>query len=127
MRFALHPRLRHVASGATKSGSPSQGGVESGETLAAAAVLELFEETVIRIDEDNLVGPVHVGTHSFTYRGIDRVNDSTFFAVAPDDVVVNLQGARRRRGQQHSRRCLVEPVGTESRSLLVESATARHS
>lgn len=68
------------------------GGAEPGETLTGAAVRELFEETGIRIGQDQLVGPVHRGTHTFSFDGLDYVSDSTFFAVAVDDVVVTFEG-----------------------------------
>ena len=68
------------------------GAVEPEETMMTAAVRELLEETGIRIDEDQLVGPIHRGTHTFSFNGLEYVNDSTFFAVAVDDVTVCFDG-----------------------------------
>lgn len=47
------------------------GAVESGESLAAAAVRELWEETGIEITEQRLGLPYHRGTHAFSYDGVD--------------------------------------------------------
>jgi 8-oxo-dGTP pyrophosphatase MutT (NUDIX family) len=68
------------------------GGVEAGETAERAAVRELREETGIEVDASQLVGPIHRGSHAFSYGGIDYLSDSTFFAVAVDDVVVSFDG-----------------------------------
>lgn len=68
------------------------GAVEPEETVTGAAVRELLEETGIRIDPDQLVGPIDRGTHIFSFNGVDYVSDSTFFAVAVDDVVVTFEG-----------------------------------
>lgn len=68
------------------------GGIEAEETAAEAAVRELQEETGIRVGTSQLVGPFHQGTHAFSYEGVDYLSDSTFFAVAVDDVVVTFDG-----------------------------------
>lgn len=60
------------------------GGIDPEETLTAAALRELHEETGIVADEDDLLGPVHRGSHAFSWDGQDYVNDSTFFALALD-------------------------------------------
>lgn len=68
------------------------GAVEVGETLEGAAVRELQEETGIRIETSQLVGPFHQGTHAFSFAGVDHVSDSTFFAVGVDDVTITFEG-----------------------------------
>lgn len=68
------------------------GAVEVGESLTEAAVRELFEETGIQVDQDQLIGPIHRGTHTFSFDGRDYVSDSTFFALAINDVVVTFEG-----------------------------------
>lgn len=62
------------------------GGVELGETLEQAVTRELHEETGIRVDSAQLVGPFHQVTHAFSYAGVDYLSDSAFFAVAIEDV-----------------------------------------
>ena len=66
--------------------------MEVGESLTEAAVRELFEETGIQVDHDQLIGPIHRGTHTFSFDGRDYVSDSTFFALAINDVVVTFEG-----------------------------------
>ncbi len=68
------------------------GGLEVGETVKEAAVRELREETGIQVTKSQLVGPVHRGTHTFSFDGVDYVSDSTFFAVRVDDVTVHFDG-----------------------------------
>lgn len=60
------------------------GAVEPGESLVAAAVRELFEETGVVAAEEDLLGPIHRGSNAFSWGGADYVNDSTFFALALD-------------------------------------------
>ena len=57
------------------------GAVEPGESLVEAAVRELHEETGIRVAPDRLVGPVHHGSHAFSYAGVSYLGESTFFAL----------------------------------------------
>ena len=60
--------IRRVRNGRTGSPSAAQ---SSGESLAAAAVRELWEETGIEITEQQLGLPYHRGTHAFSYDGVD--------------------------------------------------------
>ncbi len=57
------------------------GAVDLGETLAAAGVREMFEETGVVLAEDALVGPVHRATHPFSWDGVAYLSDNHFFAV----------------------------------------------
>jgi 8-oxo-dGTP pyrophosphatase MutT (NUDIX family) len=68
------------------------GAVEPGESIAAAAVRELWEETGIEITEQQLSLPYHRGTHAFSYDGVDFVADESFFAVRLDDVAISFDG-----------------------------------
>ena len=68
------------------------GAVEPGESLTAAAVRELGEETGIEITEQQLSLPYHRGTHAFSYGGVDFVADESFFAVRLDDVAISFDG-----------------------------------
>lgn len=68
------------------------GGVGAGESLRDAAVRELAEETGIRVLSAQLVGPFHRAAHAFSYDGLDYTSDSTFFAVAVDDVQITFAG-----------------------------------
>ena len=63
------------------------GAVDPGETLAAAGVREMLEETGVVLPEDALVGPVHRATHPFSWDGVAYVSDNHFFAVALDGPV----------------------------------------
>lgn len=60
------------------------GAVDEGETLAAAAVRELAEETGISVPEGELVGPVARATHPFSWDGRRYVSDNHFFALRLD-------------------------------------------
>ena len=68
------------------------GGTEPGESLTAAGVRELREETGIDVEESLLGAPFHRGQHTFSYDGAELVNDSHFFAVRIDDVTVTFDG-----------------------------------
>lgn len=68
------------------------GEVETGETLEEAAVREMHEETGVRVETSQLVGPLHRGTHRFSFAGVDYISDSTFYAVGVDDVTVTFDG-----------------------------------
>jgi len=60
------------------------GAVDDGETLAAAAVRELAEETGIAAREADLVGPVHRASHPFSWDGQSYLSDNHFFALRLD-------------------------------------------
>ena len=69
------------------------GAVEEGESLEEGALRELREETGIVVSPVALSPPIHVGTHDFSWDGVDYRSHSTFFAVALDrDVEVRLDG-----------------------------------
>jgi 8-oxo-dGTP pyrophosphatase MutT (NUDIX family) len=69
------------------------GAVDEGESLAAAAVREMVEETGIRVPAADLVGPLHRASHPFSWDGRDYLSDNHFFAIAlDDDVAVDLSG-----------------------------------
>jgi aspartyl/glutamyl-tRNA(Asn/Gln) amidotransferase C subunit len=57
------------------------GGVEAGETYRAAAVRELFEETGLRVDDDELVGPVHSDVDEFPFDGVVYRQEQQYFVV----------------------------------------------
>lgn len=61
------------------------GAVDESESLAAAAVREMREETGIDIDERALIGPIHRASHPFTWDGVDYLSDNHFFAVTLDE------------------------------------------
>jgi 8-oxo-dGTP pyrophosphatase MutT (NUDIX family) len=60
------------------------GAVDPGESLPAAAVREMSEETGIALDEAALVGPVRRVTHPFSWDGQAYLSDNHFFAVRLD-------------------------------------------
>ena len=60
------------------------GAIDPGETAEQAAIRELREETGIVGDPARLLGPIHHGTHPFSWAGVDYVSHSTFFAIALD-------------------------------------------
>jgi 8-oxo-dGTP pyrophosphatase MutT (NUDIX family) len=57
------------------------GAVDPGESLQEALVRELFEETGLVAEPDELVGPVLRADQPFTWAGRDYVNDAHFFAM----------------------------------------------
>jgi 8-oxo-dGTP pyrophosphatase MutT (NUDIX family) len=60
------------------------GAVDPGETLEAAAIRELAEETGIPAREADLLGPVARATHPFSWDGRSYVSDNHFFAMRLD-------------------------------------------
>ncbi len=63
------------------------GAVDPGETLVAAGVRELLEETGVVVPEDALVGPFHRASHPFSWDGVDYLSDNHFFALPLDGPV----------------------------------------
>lgn len=55
------------------------GGVDAGESDLDAAVREVWEETGLRIDRDQLVGPVHHDRTVFPFEGRTVDQDQVFF------------------------------------------------
>lgn len=60
------------------------GGLEPGESARAGAVREVFEETGLRLTEDDLAGPVHSETAEFSLGG-DRYRQTGEFFLARVD------------------------------------------
>jgi 8-oxo-dGTP pyrophosphatase MutT (NUDIX family) len=60
------------------------GAVDPGESLAAAGVREMLEETGVVLPVDALVGPVHRASHPFSWAGVAYLSDNHFFAVPLD-------------------------------------------
>ncbi|CAN5438441.1 hypothetical protein BH09ACT12_BH09ACT12_22750 [soil metagenome] len=66
------------------------GGVEAGESAAEAAVRELYEETGIVADTDDIIGPLCRVKRSYTYDHVRYDGDHTYLALAVSgDIVVN--------------------------------------
>lgn len=63
------------------------GAVDPGETLVAAGVREMLEETGVVLPEEALVGPVHRASHPFSWDGVAYLSDNHFFAVPLDDPI----------------------------------------
>lgn len=68
------------------------GAAEAEESLEQAAVRELFEETGIAIDINQLTAPFPRNSHSFTFDHVNYLSDSTFFAARLDDITVTFAG-----------------------------------
>lgn len=67
------------------------GALDPGETHVDAALRELREETGVVAAAEALTGPVHVGSHAFSWDGVAYLNCSTFFALPlPRDTAVSL-------------------------------------
>src|SRR5258706_5448063 len=60
------------------------GGLEPGESLADAAVREVFEETGLRITRADLVGPIRSDTVQFPFDGRWYTQDQSFFVLRAD-------------------------------------------
>ncbi|WP_432986740.1 NUDIX hydrolase [Dactylosporangium sp. CA-233914] len=60
------------------------GGLEPGETLADAAVREVYEETGLRIAAGDLVGPVRTDQVQFPFDGRWYSQEQAFFVVRTD-------------------------------------------
>jgi 8-oxo-dGTP pyrophosphatase MutT (NUDIX family) len=66
------------------------GGLEPGESLHDAAVREAFEETGLRLDAADLVGPVRTDTVSFPFDGQWFSQEQAFFVARTPDTLVDL-------------------------------------
>ena len=60
------------------------GGIEAGESLADAAVREVYEETGLRITASDLAGPVRTDLVQFPFDGRWYTQQQTFFVVRAD-------------------------------------------
>jgi 8-oxo-dGTP pyrophosphatase MutT (NUDIX family) len=69
------------------------GGIEDGESITDAAVRELWEETGLRIEPDQL-GPIVAETSGYADLGWarGRFHDSFYFHCAPDGFAVDTSG-----------------------------------
>jgi 8-oxo-dGTP pyrophosphatase MutT (NUDIX family) len=68
------------------------GGVDPGESLLDAAVRELYEETGLRCEAQELVGPVHEEVSPFSWGGRSIVQSNTFFVLRVDGHDVDTVG-----------------------------------
>jgi 8-oxo-dGTP pyrophosphatase MutT (NUDIX family) len=68
------------------------GGLEEGELLADAARRELEEETGLRVDTADLVGPVAVARGEWEFRGTPLVGEDWFYLVVTDAFEVERTG-----------------------------------
>lgn len=68
------------------------GEIEAAESARRAAVLELREETGLIVEEDDLIGPVHRGTHAYSWGGKEYQSRSLFFALPLDERAIQPLG-----------------------------------
>ncbi|HET9966934.1 MAG TPA: NUDIX domain-containing protein [Streptosporangiaceae bacterium] len=68
------------------------GAAEEGESLAAAAARELYEETRITVDPADLGEPIAEQAIEFSWGGHHIVQDQVFFAVLVTSAEVSLDG-----------------------------------
>ncbi|MEU7866140.1 NUDIX domain-containing protein [Dactylosporangium sp. NPDC049140] len=66
------------------------GGLEAGESLAEAAVREVYEETGLRITAADLVGPVRTDQVQFPFDGRWYSQEQTFFVVRAEAFTADL-------------------------------------
>jgi 8-oxo-dGTP pyrophosphatase MutT (NUDIX family) len=68
------------------------GGVESGEDIRAAAVRELFEETGLKLPDDQLTGPVWRRRVVFSFDGRSYDAEEWFFVASTEKTEVDTSG-----------------------------------
>ncbi|WP_433614104.1 NUDIX hydrolase [Dactylosporangium sp. CA-139114] len=66
------------------------GGLEAGESLADAAVREVYEETGLRITGSDLVGPIRTDRVEFPFDGRRYSQEQTFFVVRSEAFTADL-------------------------------------
>lgn len=87
--------FRGIDTGAPERGSwwfTPGGGLDPGESHRDGAVRELFEETGLRCQPDDLVGPVHEEETLFEFSTVTFLQHSTFFVLRIDSHVVDISG-----------------------------------
>ena len=68
------------------------GGIEEGEDPRAAAVREVFEETGIRLEASDLVGPVLYRTAEFDFLAVTARQDEWFFIAHAPSTALSRDG-----------------------------------
>ena len=68
------------------------GGIEEGEDPRAAAVREVFEETGIRLEASDLVGPVLYRTAEFDFLAVTARQDEWFFIAHAPSTTLSRDG-----------------------------------
>ncbi|MET0233227.1 MAG: NUDIX domain-containing protein [Kibdelosporangium sp.] len=84
--------LFHGADGGDSYWFTVGGGVESGEDIRAAAVRELFEETGIKLPDDQLTGPVWRRRAVFSFDGRSYDAEEWFFVASTERTEVDTSG-----------------------------------